>query len=98
MKTLFVLGLAPVFGAIASLPLAPTALAQDPFPEAPGRATVFLACSQCHSIGKMVQADLTPDDWRFVVYDMIARGAPVPADDVDTVIRYLQNNFARDGS
>jgi hypothetical protein len=48
-------------------------MGQNPFPEAPGRDTVFLVCSQCHSIGKMAGADLTADDWQFVVYDMIAR-------------------------
>ncbi|HEX6259593.1 MAG TPA: hypothetical protein VFZ51_02990 [Woeseiaceae bacterium] len=69
-------------------------LAQNPFPEAPGRDVLVLACSQCHSIGKMVQADLTADDWQFIVYDMIARGAPVHADDMATLIRYLQDNFA----
>jgi hypothetical protein len=58
-------------------------MGQNPFPEAPGRDTVFLVCSQCHSIGKMAGADLTADDWQFVVYDMIARGAPVQDDSID---------------
>lgn len=76
--------------------LSAAAVGQNPFPEAPGRATVFMACSQCHSIGKMAQAQLTADDWQFVVFDMIARGAPVPEDEVDTVVRYLQDSFASD--
>ncbi|MGH8223281.1 MAG: hypothetical protein ACREQZ_09945 [Woeseiaceae bacterium] len=85
-----------VSGSIAALTLASAAMGQNPFPEAPGRDTVFLACSQCHAIGKIAGADLAADDWQFVVYDMIARGAPVQDDDVDTVIRYLQDNFASD--
>lgn len=82
---------------VATLTLASAATGQEnPFPAGPGRDTVFLVCSQCHSIGKMAGADLTSDDWQFVVYDMIARGAPVHEDEVDTVIRYLQDNFASD--
>ena len=69
---------------------------QEPFPEAPGRDTLFLACTQCHSIGKMVAAKLTTDDWQFLVYDMIARGAPVHQEDVADLTKYLQDNFATD--
>lgn len=86
----------PISVFMVALALASAAAAQNPFPDAPGRDTVFLVCSQCHSIGKMAAADLTADDWEFVVYDMIARGAPVEEENVDTVVRYLQNNFASD--
>ena len=41
----------------------PVATSQDAFPEGPGRDTLLLACTQCHSLGKMVVADLTADDW-----------------------------------
>lgn len=72
------------------------AAAQNPFPEAPARDTLFRECSQCHSIGKVLQAELTGDDWEFLVYDMIARGAPVHAEDIDPLVRYLRENFSRD--
>lgn len=96
MKIRSSLTIGSVSGPVAALVLASAAMGQSPFPEAPGKDTVFLVCSQCHSIGKMAGADLSSDDWRFVVYDMIARGAPVQDDEVDTVIRYLQDNFASD--
>lgn len=67
---------------------------QSAFPQGPGRDTLFLACSQCHSIGKILNAHLTADEWRFVVYDMISRGSPVHADDLNELTKYLQDNFA----
>ena len=76
--------------------LAPGAIGQEQFPNEPGRDTLFLVCTQCHSLGKMVAAELTADDWQFVVYDMISRGAPVEHDDVEALTTYLQNNFAKD--
>jgi hypothetical protein len=69
---------------------------QEPFPDAPGRDTLFLACTQCHSLGKMVAANLTTDDWQFLVYDMIARGSPVHQEDIADLTKYLQDNFAND--
>jgi hypothetical protein len=72
------------------------AATQDRFPEAPGRDVLLLACTQCHAIGKMLTAKLTADQWQFTVYDMVARGSPVYADDVQVLTRYLQDNFATD--
>ena len=72
------------------------ALSQETFPEGPGRDTLVLACSQCHSIGKMVTAKLTAEDWQFIVYDMISRGAPVHQEDIADLTKYLQDNFAVD--
>lgn len=85
-------------GALALLMLgAPReAGSQDAFPDAPGRDTLFLACTQCHSLGKMVAANMTTDDWQFLVYDMIARGAPVHQEDIADLTKYLQDNFATD--
>ena len=76
--------------------MAPPAVSQDAFPDAPGRDALFLACTQCHSPGKMVLAELTKDDWEFVVYDMIGRGAPVHEEDLADLVKYLQDNFATD--
>ncbi|NCF51643.1 hypothetical protein GWP57_08535 [Gammaproteobacteria bacterium] len=81
---------------IATLIMLPRADSQEAFPDEPGRETLLLACTQCHSIGKMVTADLTADDWQFIVYDMIARGAPVHQEDIADLTTYLQNNFAAD--
>ncbi len=76
----------------------PRAVGQVGFPEGPGRDTLLLACTQCHSLGRMMVADLTADDWEFIVYDMIGRGAPVHQEDIADLTKYLQANFATDRS
>lgn len=75
---------------------ASAAQSQGDFPAAPGRDTLLLVCSQCHSIGKMKTAKLSAAEWQFIVYDMIARGAPVYPEDIKDLTRYLQDNFASD--
>lgn len=81
---------------IAAFSVAPVADSQEAFPEAPGRDTLLLACTQCHSLGKMVLANLSADDWQFIVYDMIGRGSPVHQDEIADLTKYLQDNFAKD--
>ena len=76
--------------------MAPPATGQEIFPDEPGRDALLLACTQCHSPGKMVVAELTKDDWEFVVYEMIGRGAPVHEEDLADLVKYLQDNFATD--
>jgi mono/diheme cytochrome c family protein len=80
----------------AIITMVPKADSQEAFPDEPGRDTLLLACTQCHSLGKMVAADLTKDDWQFIVYDMISRGAPVHQEDIADLTKYLQRNFAAD--
>ncbi len=81
---------------LATLGLTTLAVSQESFPDAPGRDTLILACTQCHALGKMVAAELTAEDWRFIVYDMISRGAPVHQEDIADLTKYLQDNFAID--
>ena len=76
--------------------LIPIAASQEAFPDEPGRDAMMLACTQCHSLGRMVTAQLTKDDWEFIVYDMIGRGAPVHEEDLADLVTYLQENLATD--
>lgn len=80
-----------LFGTLLSV----CSYAQSPFPEGPGRDIAIDNCAQCHSIGKIVTADLTHEEWEFLVYDMISRGSTVHADQVDVLQKYLQENFAK---
>ncbi|HET6629674.1 MAG TPA: hypothetical protein VFG91_07855 [Woeseiaceae bacterium] len=85
--------------AVALLPMgiligAGAALGQAPFPEGPGRDTLLQVCTQCHAPNRILEADATADEWQFILYDMIARGAPVHEDDVDVLEKYLIDNFA----
>lgn len=81
---------------LGGMGLPAVARSQELFPQAPGRDTLMLACTQCHSVGKMVVAELSKDDWQFIVYDMISRGAPVHQKDIADLTKYLQDNFSAD--
>ena len=70
------------------------AVAQVSFPDAEGKETVLFACSQCHSLNRITRARLTADGWELIVYDMIARGAPVHREEVAALLQYLQDSFA----
>ena len=87
---------ATVITLLASLGSATMAVSQESFPDGSGRDTLMLVCTQCHSLGKMVAAELTAEDWQFIVYDMISRGAPVQQEDIAALTKYLQDNFAID--
>ena len=81
---------------LVSLGFSTMAVSQELFPDGAGRDTLMLVCTQCHSLGKMVAAELTVEDWQFIVYDMISRGAPVHQEDIAALTKYLQDNFATD--
>ena len=72
------------------------AWSQNPFPEGEVRDTVLLVCSQCHPLTRLIDGDMTAQEWEFTLYDMIARGAPVHAEDIERVRQYLIDNFAID--
>jgi mono/diheme cytochrome c family protein len=91
IRTEVILGMSALL--VGSLAMLPVADSQEAFPDQPGRDTLLLACTQCHSLGKMVAANLTADDWEFIVYDMISRGAPVHQDEIKDLTKYLQSNF-----
>lgn len=58
-------------------------------PEGEGRALIFQACVQCHDLGIIVRQRRTVADWRRSVNEMIWRGAPLTADEVDVLTNYL---------
>ncbi len=69
---------------------------QGPFPAGEARDTVILVCSQCHVLTRITDNDLNAEEWEFTLYDMIARGAPLHEADLESVRRYLIENFATD--
>lgn len=81
---------------LLSIALKSPVAAQELFPEGPGRDTMFLVCTQCHPLDRLTRVELTADDWEFIVYDMIGRGAPVHEKDLAALTKYLADNFAVD--
>jgi virginiamycin B lyase len=72
--------------------LCTAAHAQQGFPDGPGKETVLAVCGGCHEVNRL-RAGYTPDGWRTVVRMMQNVGAPVPADQWETVTAYLIKSF-----
>ena len=64
-------------------------------PEGEGRQIVAETCGQCHELGIVTGTRRTHDQWQYVVSTMISMGAPLPEDQVDTVVTYLAKNFGQ---
>ena len=62
-------------------------------PQGPGRELMLAACVQCHDVQIIAVQRKTRDAWRRTVNEMIWRGAPLLADEVDTLARYLAASF-----
>lgn len=65
-------------------------------PEGEGRDIVEYACSQCHDLLQVTSVRKTPQQWRYLVRQMIAQGAPLEDYEVETVISYLNEHFGKD--
>ena len=62
------------------------------FPDGPGKQTVVGVCHTCHDLARLT-AGYTPEGWLSVTTMMRNFGAPVPADQWDTVRGYLIRSF-----
>jgi virginiamycin B lyase len=71
------------------------ATAQQPgqgFPEGAGKSLVLGICGSCHDINR-VTAGYTPEGWRTVIRMMQNFGAPIPQEQVATIMDYLTASF-----
>ena len=78
--------------AISMLTIATSARTQE-LPEAPGKALVQSACTQCHGIDVIVRQPRSREDWTEVVSRMIGNGAQLSDEDYNQVIQYLAINL-----
>jgi len=62
------------------------------FPEGQGKATVVSICGGCHDLNRLT-AGYTPEGWLSITTMMQNFGAPVPADQWETVRAYLIRSF-----
>ncbi|MBV8911929.1 MAG: hypothetical protein JOZ05_02680, partial [Acetobacteraceae bacterium] len=67
--------------------------AAQTLPEGSGKEVVQKACLGCHEVARIVASGYNRQDWDNVVHMMQNTGAPVPADQVATVVDYLAMNF-----
>ena len=91
---------APAPPAVAAAPSAPAVAAQAPpakpavvLPEGDGKPIATEYCQDCHRLTNLTHAHKSLDDWQDTVQTMMDRGARIPQDKVDTLIKYLVKNF-----
>jgi hypothetical protein len=66
----------------------------DTLPEDVGKSTVVKTCGECHAVEQAVSVRGSEKDWRDVVDLMIDRGATIPPEDLQTIVKYLSKHFA----
>jgi len=71
-------------------------LPENYFPDGAGRNVIFQACVQCHDLRNTVSQRKTTAGWKRTVDEMIWRGAPLMADEAETVTKYLASSFGPD--
>lgn len=62
-------------------------------PPGKGRELVAKECAACHTLEGIVRLRATQPAWEAVVFDMVARGAPLLLDEVDPIVGYLATAF-----
>ena len=73
-----------------------TILPENYLPEGEARDIIFHGCVQCHDLRNTVSQRKTAAGWKRTVDEMIWRGAPLMADEAETVIKYLAVSFGPD--
>jgi cytochrome c5 len=56
-------------------------------------ALVEKACLSCHTMDVIAKKTATKDEWRETVYAMVAKGAPLKAEEVEAVSGYLAGKY-----
>jgi mono/diheme cytochrome c family protein len=82
--------LATNFGPGVNVPQPSSAVS---LPDGPGKDLVANNCVVCHGLDRVAAAKRTESDWDSVLSRMQFMGAPVSADDKQTIAAYLDKNF-----
>ncbi|MEE8350098.1 MAG: hypothetical protein V3R94_11030 [Acidobacteriota bacterium] len=65
----------------------------ESMPAGEGKAMVTSVCTTCHSLGTVLSNRGNHEDWEKKVNEMIARGAQIFPDEMETMVGYLAANF-----
>ncbi|HWP85410.1 MAG TPA: hypothetical protein VNN17_09485 [Terriglobia bacterium] len=63
-----------------------------------GKTLVDANCEQCHALSYVTNARHSPEEWRSIVNDMVARGAALENEEIEIVVRYLADNYGPAGA
>jgi mono/diheme cytochrome c family protein len=58
-----------------------------------GQALMQARCSVCHSLNRITSAHKTADQWKTTVDQMISNGAQLSAQEEQTLVDYLAQNY-----
>jgi cytochrome c5 len=87
----------PATSPATAAPGAPAAAAKPPIkaelPEGEGKPIATEYCQDCHRLTNLLTAHKNADEWRDTVHLMMDRGARLPDDQIDTLVKYLAKNF-----
>lgn len=83
----------PPASSVGSAAAVPAPLKEGELPDGDGKEIATNSCQACHTLSNLTNAHMNEDQWRAEVQIMIDRGADVPADKVDTLVKYLAKNF-----
>lgn len=83
----------PSDGQAAAPAPAPTAPKPVELPDGDGKPIATEYCQECHRLTNIAKAHKSEDDWKDTVQTMIDRGARIPDDKVDTLVKYLARSF-----
>ncbi len=92
-----------VIGSFCIVPLLGILLQQeadivDSMPTGAGKRTVVRICSECHSLGNVVNSRNMASGWEAIIDEMTIRGAQIFADDKKMVVAYLDKYYGLDRS
>jgi competence ComEA-like helix-hairpin-helix protein len=62
-------------------------------PPGKGQEIVQHQCVGCHALKVVTSKRASKEQWSALVDQMVSRGADIPDEDIETVVRYLSENF-----
>jgi len=68
---------------------------QSALPEGPGKDSLQKVCSSCHELETVISTRRTPNGWRRMMEDMVARGAEGSDEDMAAIFSYLTTFFGK---
>jgi len=89
------MGIKPIFAVSMCFFGINSANSQDALPQGEGRDIVEYVCSQCHDLIQVTSASKTSEQWMYLVTMMKNQGAPIEEYEIDTIVRYLSENFGQ---
>jgi len=67
-------------------------------PPGPGKDLVEASCSICHDLARVVSLGRSREEWVSVTEDMVERGLPLTAEEIQAIVSYLTANYGKEAA